>query len=147
MTRLAEGFPIEDPQVVVPWGVTEADLLALLPVRPRHVTAGYLTLEVVSLCGMRHTLGFHFQPRNQGRLAELEFFRLPYANLADSYAEWDEHLERTFGPPHARRPGDEGFDSCTWLVEGVELCHVVRDRFGPEELIRMRRRTTELGTS
>lgn len=81
MTRLAEGFPIEDPQVVVPWGVTEADLLALLPVRPRHVTAGYLTLEVVSLCGMRHTLGFHFQPRNQGRLAELEFFSLSVREL------------------------------------------------------------------
>ncbi len=48
--------------MLVPWGITEGQLLKLLPVKPREVTDGYYWLNCVSLSGLGHVLGFHFAP-------------------------------------------------------------------------------------
>ncbi len=73
------------------------------------VTRGYLTLEVVSLGGLRHMLGFHFDPRNNSRLVELEFFRSSYRDQQASFDEFQRHLAVTFGSARRSGPGDEGF--------------------------------------
>jgi hypothetical protein len=72
---LSDGFQIEEPEAFVRWGMTESELLATLPITPRHVTTGYYVIDCTSLGGLHHVLGFHFRPRENGELRELEFFR------------------------------------------------------------------------
>jgi hypothetical protein len=134
---LQRGFEIEDPRCFVEWGISVARLRELLP-SSREVTQGYWTLDVTSLSGLRHTLGFHFDPPNGGALVELEFFR-GGVELAASYAAFQQHLVATFGPPTRSSAGDNGFASHRWDVEGIEIRHLVVDRFGPEEHVRIRR--------
>jgi hypothetical protein len=64
----------------VRWGMTESELLATLPITPRHVTAGYYIIDCNSLAGLHHALGFQFRPRENGELCELEFFRAAPGN-------------------------------------------------------------------
>jgi hypothetical protein len=108
----------------------EADLKQAFHGQPlRHVTHGYFTAHCISLGGLSHELGFHFHPRGGGVLVELEFFRTSYTNQADSYQEFQQHLEQTFGQPSASKPGPEGFPSHTWQLNGAEVVHFVHDRF------------------
>ena len=134
---LRRGFQVEVPAIVLPWGIDERQLRALLP-SAHHVTDGYDTLDVVSLHGLRHVLGFHFEPRANGPLVELEFFRREPIDIAMSYADFERHLERTYGPPTQSAAGEDGFPTQRWLLDGAEVRHYVFDRFGLEEHVRMR---------
>ncbi|MBA2489451.1 MAG: hypothetical protein H0V36_09070 [Chloroflexi bacterium] len=82
-------------------------------------------------------LGFHFDPRNNGRLVELEFFRSSYRDQQASFDEFQRHLEVTYGPATRSGPGDEGFPWYEWDVAGTSIRHFVFDRFGPEEHLRI----------
>jgi hypothetical protein len=135
---LADGYQVENPPIFVPWHVSEAQLGVILP-EARRITAGYLTADVVSLGGLAHVLGFHFEPGVEGRLVELELFLRAGTGLAATYATFQHHLELAFGPPTASRPGDEGFAEHRWDLAGVGVLHLVRERFGPEEIVRIRR--------
>lgn len=135
---LHSGFEIEDPAIFVPWHISETRLRELVPA-VREVTSGYFVLDVVSLGGLRHALGFHFDPRVGGRLVELEFFRRAAIDLGASFADFDERLEAAFGPPVSSGESDLGFPSRRWDVGGTEIVHFVFERFGPEEHVRIRR--------
>lgn len=132
------GYGIEQPDVVVPWRISEDELFALLPSKPRYVTTGYYTLPCISLGGLGHELGFHFEPRAGGHLVELELFRRSYPDLSQSFEEFQQHLVATFGPPTSQREGDEGFPYCTWQLGRASIVHYVLYRFGPEEHVRVR---------
>ena len=82
------GFQIEAPNVLIPWGIDEGELEELLGSLLRHVTTGYYTITCESLGGMKHELGFHFEPRKDGKLNELEFFRRSYDDQDASYKEF-----------------------------------------------------------
>jgi hypothetical protein len=131
------GFQIEDPLVFVPWRIATPDLRRLLP-KTTEVTSGYFVTECVSLGGLRHMLGFHFEPRDGGELVELEFFRRSYPDLRASFDEFQRHLEATFGRPTRTATGDEGLPALTWFGGGATIRHFVLDRFGPEEHVRIR---------
>jgi hypothetical protein len=137
--ELAEGFEIETPAVLVPWGISEATLLALLPAPPRHVTTGYYVIHCTSLSGLEHELGFHFSPKEDGRLVELEFFRQAYADLRGSFDDFQRHLELTFGPPVSTSAGDEDFPTYGWRFGAATVRHYLLNRFGPEEHVRITR--------
>ena len=138
--NLAEGFQIEQPALLVPWKIREDELQRLFSGHPLcHVTAGYFTTSCVSLTGLTHELGFHFHPRGGGVLVELEFFRRAYPDMIASYQEFQRHLEATFGPPTSTSPGSEGLPSHSWSVSGASIRHLVFDRFGPEEHVRIQR--------
>ena len=134
---LREGFPIDVPAVFVPWRVSEQELETLLRPVLRHVTDKYWTARVSVLGGLACNLGFHFRGM-RGGLSELEFFRDAYANQEQSFKEFQRYFEETFGPPTDQSPGTEGFPSYRWLVPGAEIVHLVFDRFGPEEHMRIR---------
>jgi hypothetical protein len=141
---LATGFTLEQPALAIPWRISERELASLVagPAIGRdglkEVTTGYYVLShVVSLKGLVHELGLHFEPGRHGRLLELEFFRRSYPDLAASYREFQEHLEATFGPPTHRNPSPEGFATCEWLYRHATIKHLVFDRFGPEEHVRI----------
>jgi hypothetical protein len=136
--NVSEGFQIEIPNTFVRWGISESELIVTLSAaQPRHVTAGYYTIECVSLGGLRHKLGFHFEPRVNGRLVELEFFRNEnnYPGLASSFKEFQEHLEATFGTPTSK---DASMSMFTWSWRNTALKHFIQERFGPEEYVRLR---------
>ena len=138
---LDDGFQIEEPRVLVPWGIREHALRSLLP-DGHHVTDGYFVVDCTSLGGLRHALGFHFDPRSaQGRLVELEFFRQAFPDLQQSYDDFQARLEATFGPPAETSPGtwDEAMPTHRWSSGGATITHLVFDRFGPEEHVRITR--------
>lgn len=137
---LREGFQVENPDVFVPWTVSEAGLRSLLlPHGLREVTTGYFTISCRSLNGLQHELGFHFKPRGSDHLDELEFFRRAYSDNAASFRDFQEHLERTFGPPTYTRDGTAGFPTHEWHLPGAAVRHFVHDRFGLEEHVRIGR--------
>jgi len=139
---IREGFQIERPALIIPWGTSEAEFQQTFSeLNLRCVTHGYFTADCTVLEGLPIKLGFHFYPRGRGRLTELEFFRSSYRDLAASYREFQEHLEITFGPP-TMTTGDSGsFPAHTWRLPGADVVHLVLDRFGPEEHVRIKRTT------
>jgi hypothetical protein len=135
--NLSAAFEVERPSITVPWGISEHELLSILPAEPHHVSVGYYVIDCASLGGLQHALGFHFRPLEHGTLVELEFFRRAYPDLAASFDEFQQHLEDTFGAPTSRGEGDAGFPSYTWRVGSAWIMHYVFERFGPEEHVRM----------
>jgi hypothetical protein len=137
---IAKGFQIGVPDVFVPWGIRESDLRGLLESYGlRHVTHGYYTFSCVSLGGLSHELGFHFSPRPDGILSELEFFRRAYENQKASFDEFQKYFEASFGKPTKEQMGTEGFPSYMWDLKGVRIVHYVFDRFGLEEHMRIQK--------
>ena len=135
--NISEGFRIEDPDVFVPWGIDENKLIDLLPrASLRKVTDGYYVIPCTSLGGLRHTLGFHFRPSQDGRLWELEFF-LEQSLSSRTYREWQQHLERAFGKSDTNVPADFGFERHEWHIGSIEVIHTVVDRFTEEEHVRI----------
>jgi hypothetical protein len=136
---ISMGFQLESPDVFVRKGLSEDELKHLIP-SLRSVTKGYYVLrDCVSLGGLKHELGFHFQPRTGGFLNELEFFSFDFPDLQTSFQTYQTHLEKTFDAPTESEPGDEGFPSYAWRsIPGVEIVHFIFDRFGPEEHVRIK---------
>lgn len=137
---LSTGFQIEQPKIFVPWKISETQLQqGFGGLRLRRVTDGYFTTHCTSLGGLSHDLGFHFYPPGDGGLIELEFFRSSYPDLASSYEQFQRHIEATFGQPTITTLGSAGFPLHTWRFLGADVVHFVRERFGPEEHIRIKR--------
>ena len=134
---LTTGFQTDEPRAFVPWTTSQADLRSLFGSALREVTHGYFTLGCVSLGGMEHALGFHFEPRQSDQLRELEFFRREAMPLPDSFDDFQRHFEATFGPPARSGPGPEGFPTHEWFFGRVRIIHLVQERFGPEEHMRI----------
>jgi len=132
------GFQIDNPNVFIPWGIDEMELKKLLGSSLRHVTTGYYTITCESLGGMKHELGFHFEPRKNGKLNELEFFRRSYDNQKASYNEFQNHFEASFGKSTYTKEGNEGYQSHKWNINKITIVHYVFDRFGPEEHMRIK---------
>jgi len=130
---------------------------------------GYYTLSCKFLGGLSCELGFHFEtkededkikefesyrksigkilkkheltykPARQGTLKELEFFRLSYPNLKESFEEFQFYFEKEFGKPKESKPDQNGFMNHVWRFESVSIYHYVIDRFGPEEQMRIKK--------
>lgn len=132
------GFQIEQPRLFIPWGIREDQLRQIFQGHVlRHITDGYYTTSCTSLGGLAHELGFHFDPRVDGILVEYEVFRRSYPDQTASYAEFQRHLEATFGAPTISRAGSAGFPRQVWRIHDAEVAHYVFDRFGPEEHVRI----------
>jgi hypothetical protein len=70
LMEISKGFQIEEPNVFIPWDLTETQLQRCLEgLQLRRVTDGYFTTHCTSLSGLSHELGFHFYPRHDGWLA------------------------------------------------------------------------------
>lgn len=137
---LTLGFQIERPGVFIHWGISERQLQQVLSGEPtlRRVTDGYWVIECTSLNRLRHKMGFHFGPRVDGRLIELEVFENELSYGSESFSLFQRHLEETFGSPTETHPGTEGFPSHRWSLDGADVLHFVRDHFGPEENVRIK---------
>ncbi|KRE23290.1 hypothetical protein [Paenibacillus sp. Soil522] len=140
--QVFSGFQLEKPDCFIPWNVTQEGLVKLFA-NHKHdikiVTNGYYTIECTSLNGLIHRLGFHFQPRESDYLKMLEFFRSSYPDLNESFKEFQQHFENSFGPPTKSFPrNSEGYPSYEWNLgkwrQQITIRHYVFDRFELEEL-------------
>ena len=142
--NIKEGFKIDVPDIFIPWCIDEQTLIKLLNKHSyNHVTKGYYTISCKSLSGLDCMLGFHFEPRKDGLLKELEFFRNSYSDQSESFYEFQSHFEKAFGKPSKNYFGNEGYENYLWDFDSVQIVHYVIDRFGPEEHMRIKFIKTE----
>jgi hypothetical protein len=135
-----KGFQIDSPKIFVKWDIDEKELTDLFNGHDlKHVTTGYYTTSCTSLNGLTCMLGFHFDPRSNGRLNELEFFRTNYDDQRKSFEEFQTHFVSVFGQPTETASGNEGFNNYAWQLNNVQIVHYVFDRFGPEEHMRIKK--------
>lgn len=142
-------FQLESPDLNVSWGIRPADLEARFrghapAVELRRVRAGYYVAPCRALKGLRTMIGFHFRPlADEGVLNELEFYDNGSRDLEASFALYQLHLERTFGPPSRVSPGQFSAElpSYEWRIKRLRVSHWVMERFGPEEHVRILRRS------
>ena len=136
--EITKGFQITEPELFIPWGITEEELRCLFPSgQLREVTNGYITTSCVSFRNLKHELGFHFNPRKNGRLGLLEFFRKDYKNLDKSFRDFQQQFVGEFGLPHATTKGTDGYTIHRWQFDHIQIEHTIIDRFGPEEHMRI----------
>jgi len=139
--EITTGFKIDKPDIFVDWNITEKDLQKLFSNSDlEKVTTGYFTANCESLSGLFCMIGFHFEPRKDGVLRELEFFRTDYFDLNRSFSDFQKHFENSFGKPNKISHGNEGFNNnYKWNLNGIQIVHFVFDRFGPEEHMRIKK--------
>lgn len=138
--EINKGFKIDKPDVFVNWDINEIELKTLFrEYELKQVTTGYYTTNCSSLNGLNCILGFHFEPRKNGILKELEFFRTDFSNKKKSFDDFQIHFEKSFGKPTNSTRGNEGFNNYVWNFKEVQIVHFVYDRFGPEEHMRIKK--------
>jgi hypothetical protein len=138
--NISQGYEIEQPKVFVPWGITEKVLIGLVNASSlRRVTKGQFSLSCISLGGLSHELSFHFKPRIDGSLKELEFYLKSARSLTQTFKRLQSHVEAIFGPPtitnHVRRSFPEY--SYIWNLKGVRIEHHVRERIWDTDVVRI----------
>src|SRR5690606_3308437 len=131
---------IDEPDIFIPWDIDEQTLTKKLNGHNfKNVTTGYYTISCKSLNGLSCMLGFHFEPRKNGTLNELEFFRTDYSDQGKSFNDFQSHFEKEFGKPTSESDGNEGFKNYEWDFEWVQIVHYVFNRFRPEEHMRIKK--------
>ena len=135
-----KGFQLELPAVFIPWGISEAQLHEMLQGGPlRKITDGYFVIDCRSLGGLSHMLGFHF---DHGQLVELEFFRdasSRFPDLMASFADFQRRLVIAFGAPTETSGDHAELPACRWIIGRTIVSHIIQERFGPEEHLRIKR--------
>ena len=126
------GLLISDPEVFVPWSMSEEDVPVLFRNCPvTFVTEGYYVMKGATLFGnLICNIGFHFD----NTLRRIEFFRNEYEDLRKSYDGFQRSIERVFGKPTNQSTDETGFLNCTWRIsDDIRVTHYVIERFGLEE--------------
>ncbi len=142
------GLTLEQPELRIRWGIRPRALQAVFEEAApsaglKRVTAGYYVVRCTALRGLRTMMGFHFQPQSDdGTLVEVEFFDNGLTELRASFSLYQDHLEKTFGRPSRVSANSRSaeFRSYLWWRGRVRVSQWVRDRFGPEEHVRVFRR-------
>ncbi|MFZ2196552.1 MAG: hypothetical protein WAV13_02380 [Thermodesulfovibrionales bacterium] len=166
--NINKGYQIEQPSVFIPWDIDEKGLQELLDKYGlQRITEGYYCITCVSLEGLHHNMGFHFEIKpatrkieefekfvdsigtrikkvgpkvnlqREGKLRELEFFRETYPNLKESYDNFQSHFEKFFGKPLYTKNKYSKFPNHEWQFKDVNISHYVIDRFGQGEHLRI----------
>jgi hypothetical protein len=138
---LKRGFTIDDPPIAIPWKITGDELVEIGGRSGlAEVTRGYYVATCKALGGLEVRIGFHFDAGVKGRLREIELFGRFAKPLPESFAEFQSHLEQTFGAPTSSEPGSDGFAQHFWRQRCADVRHYVFDRFGLEEHVRITKR-------
>ncbi len=135
------GLTLEDPEYHIEWRIAQSAFLASFPEdRLKQVNAAYYTAKCVSHHGLHCMVGFHFGrfPRQSKELLlyQLEFFRDSAMDLRASYEDFQQHFEATYGPGEIVQHS-LGFPIYRWQITGAEIRHLVQERFGLEEHLRI----------
>ncbi len=137
--NIYKGIQIDAPNIFVPWAISENKLVELFKGKNlKHITEGYDTIKCSLFNGLNCIVGFHFDSRLNGHISEFEFFRSNYDDQQGSFDEFQKYFVQTFGMPTITTPGYEGFNNHEWIFDNIKIIHLVYDRFGPEEHMRIK---------
>ena len=128
---VSEGFQIEKPNVFVPWSTSSRELVTMFrDLDLKQVNNDYIVTQCVSLKGLSHKLGFHFDLRPGFGIRYFELFDNGCQGNALSFLTFQKHLEATFGKPTTAARGEGGFPSYTWQRDSNVVLHRIQERFG-----------------
>jgi hypothetical protein len=61
---ITKGIQLDEPNVFIPWDIEEVNLVSLLKKHNlEKITDGYYSLSCISLGGLSHMMGFHFETK------------------------------------------------------------------------------------
>src|SRR5688572_10321939 len=100
---ITRAFPLDKPRIDLTWGLTEQGFLELLrEYLPQKVTNGHYQMSCRFFALPESVVHFHFEPRTNGRLCEIEFFRKPQRQKKKGFDQLQHALEKHLGPPTRR---------------------------------------------
>lgn len=127
LQSLDDGFPLEDPPVLIPWGLYKDDLRRLL--EPfgllESSSRDHLALSCTALNGLPVNILFCFHPNYREQKYELSFGRVNQLDLRESFEDFQRHLEETFGTPMTITPGEFGYPHYEWMKGIYTVSHGV----------------------
>lgn len=131
------GFMLEDPEMIVPFGISPSALEALAEGRLRKINEKYFAMPCIALSGLGMQLGFHFKDTQWGlRLNEFEVFFEDGEEYEALFPVRQSHLESALGKADLVQDTKlMGFKFHRWEMGGTVVEHFLRDRFGLEEHI------------
>jgi hypothetical protein len=97
--KLERVFPLEDPPVDLPWGLSRSGVEAAL--RGAELGAlpdGRLRLRCRLLGGLTTTVDLHFGTGGQRRLRQVELLRTPVRRKRQEFEDLQRRLEAWLGP-------------------------------------------------
>ena len=132
--QLLYGVQIEDPKVLIPWGICVNDLVSMFQYyNLSQVTEEYYYVENISFIGEKCNMGIYFKQT----LYKIAFWRDDYQGRDDyikSFNNFQSALEKVFGQPTEQKQVLIDFENCVWYIgENITIQHFVLDRFGLEE--------------
>jgi hypothetical protein len=135
--NITSGYQVEQPNVLVPWDISQKQLQELFQGSELQGTKGFFSIRCTSLCGLSHFLNFRFSS-SDGVLYAFELSGNGGSSLEASFPKFQKHLEATFGPPTETSPGElEDFPSQIWRIKDVQIIHAIQEHFGPAESLRI----------
>jgi hypothetical protein len=97
--KLERVFPLEDPPVELPWGLSRSGVEALLRgAELGSLPDGRLRLRCRLLGGLTSSIDLHFGPGAQRRLRQVELLRKPTRHKRKEFEDLQRRLEAWLGP-------------------------------------------------
>jgi hypothetical protein len=100
--KLERVFPLEDPPVELPWGLSRSGVEALLhEAEVGSLPDGRLRVRCRLLDGLTTMIDLHFGPGAQRRLRQVELLRKPVRHKRKEFNDLQRRLEAWLGPAEA----------------------------------------------
>src|ERR1051325_9152807 len=95
---ITRALPLEDPAVELRWGLNERGFRDHFKEKAlEQITAGHFKIRCRLLGGMDSEVHFHFAPRRDGRLTQVEIYRQPKRHRQKGFDDWQARLTALLG--------------------------------------------------
>ena len=138
--RLEHVFPLEDPPVDLPWGLSRSGAEALLRGAETGVlSGGRLRARCRLLGGLTTMIDLYFGEAGQRRLTQVELLRKPGRQKRREFDDLQRRLETWLGPPEPVEPdpvakrGD--IAPRVWRIGKLRVTHTYEARPTPCERV------------
>jgi hypothetical protein len=126
--KLERVFPLEDPPVELPWGLSRSGVEAALKgAELGALPDGRLRLRCRILGGLTTLVDLHFGPGAQRRFRQVELLRRPMRRKRKEFDDLQRRLEAWLGPaqPLASNPTAraDGIDPQEWRIGKLRVTH------------------------
>jgi hypothetical protein len=128
MLKLERVFPLEDPAVELPWGLSRSGVEALLKgAEVGSLPDGRLRVRCRLLNGLSTSIDLHFGPGTQRRLRRIELLRKPVRHKRKGFEDLQSRLEGWLGPAEPMESNStanaDGITPQQWRVGKPHVTH------------------------
>jgi hypothetical protein len=121
-------FPLEEPPVELPWGLSRSGTEALLRgAEVGSLADGRLRVQCRLLGGLSSSIDLHFGPGAQRRLRQIELLRKPVRHKRKEFEDLQRRLEAWLGPsePMVSNPAarSDGIAPQQWRIGKLNVTH------------------------